>query len=184
MPKYAYDRLSAQDNNFLLWERGNVRMHIASTIVCDAGPLRKKDGGIDVDTFKRATEAYLHLVPRYRQRLHAIPFFDHSVWVDDPHFDIDYHIRHTALPKPGSSEQLKKLPLLVLARELPAVPPASSAARRLWLGALLLVFLMGGASTAIAARVPVQCSALAGFALLLVLSRTALPLRDPYAERA
>jgi hypothetical protein len=65
MPKYAYDRLSAQDNNFLLWERGNVRMHIASTMVCDAGPLKQKDGGIDVDTFKRATEAFLHLVPRY-----------------------------------------------------------------------------------------------------------------------
>jgi diacylglycerol O-acyltransferase / wax synthase len=43
MPKYAYDRLSAQDNNFLRWERGNVRMHIASTLVCDAGPLRHGD---------------------------------------------------------------------------------------------------------------------------------------------
>jgi len=118
MPKYAYDRLSAQDNNFLLWERGNVRMHIASTIVCDAGPLKQKDGGIDVDTFKRATEAYLHLVPRYRQRLHAIPFFDHCVWVDDPHFDIDYHIRHTALPKPGSHAQLKKLSARIMAQPL------------------------------------------------------------------
>ena len=118
MPKYAYDRLSAQDNNFLLWERGNVRMHIASTLVCDAGPLKKRDGGIDVDTFKRATESYLHLVPRYRQRLHAIPFFDHAVWVDDPHFDLDYHIRHTALPVPGSDEQLKKLSARIMAQPL------------------------------------------------------------------
>ena len=82
------------------------------------GPLRKRDGGIDVETFKRATESYLHLVPRYRQRLHAIPFFDHSVWVDDPHFDIDYHIRHTALPMPGSSEQLKKLSARIMAQPL------------------------------------------------------------------
>ena len=37
MAKYAYDRLSAHDNHFLLWERGNVRMHIASTLLCDAG---------------------------------------------------------------------------------------------------------------------------------------------------
>jgi WS/DGAT/MGAT family acyltransferase len=118
MPRYAYDRLSAQDNNFLLFERGNVSMHIASTLVCDAGPLQKEDGGIDVDTFKRATEAYLHLVPRYRQRLHEIPFFDHFVWVDDPHFDIDYHIRHTALPKPGNDEQLKKLSARIMQQPL------------------------------------------------------------------
>jgi diacylglycerol O-acyltransferase / wax synthase len=118
MPKYAYDRLSAQDNNFLLWERGNVRMHIASALVCDAGPLERRGGGIDVETFKRATESYLHLVPRYRQRLHAIPLFDHAVWVDDPHFDIDYHIRHTALPRPGNDEQLKKLSARIMAQPL------------------------------------------------------------------
>jgi WS/DGAT/MGAT family acyltransferase len=118
MPKYAYDRLSAQDNSFLLFERGNLLMHVASAMVCDPGPLRKRDGGIDIETFKRATESFLHLVPRYRQRLHEIPFFGHSVWVDDPHFDIDYHIRHTALPRPGSSEQLKKLSARILAQPL------------------------------------------------------------------
>jgi WS/DGAT/MGAT family acyltransferase len=118
MPRYAYDRLSAQDNNFLLWERGNVRMHVASVLICDAGPLELPDGGIDVDTFKRATESYLHRVPRYRQRLHSIPLFDHAVWVDDPHFDIDYHIRHTALPVPGRDDQLKKLGARVMAQPL------------------------------------------------------------------
>jgi len=118
MPRYAYDRLSSQDNNFLLWERGNVCMHIASLLVCDAGPLRKEDGGIDIDTVKRATERYLHLVPRYRQRVKAIPFFDHYVWVDDPHFDIDYHIRHTSLPRPGTDEQLKNLSARVMAQPL------------------------------------------------------------------
>ena len=118
MPRYAYDRLSAQDNNFLLWERGNVRMHVASTVVLDAGPLRTPEGGIDVDTFKRATEAYLPMVPRYRQRIHQIPLFDHAVWVDDPHFDIDYHVRHTALPKPGTPEQLKQLSARIMSQPL------------------------------------------------------------------
>ncbi len=118
MPRYAYDRLSAQDNNFLLWERGNVCMHVASLLVCDAGPLRQQDGGIDIDTVKRATEAYLHLVPRYRQRVLEIPFFDHFVWVDDPHFDLDYHIRHTALPRPGNAQQLKNLSARVMAQPL------------------------------------------------------------------
>src|SRR5262245_30275293 len=106
MPKYAYDRLSAQDNNFLLWERGNARRPMATAMVGAPGTLRKREGGVDVETFKRATWSFLHLVPRYRQRVHEIPLFGHFVWVDDPHFDIDYHIRHTALPKPGSSEQL------------------------------------------------------------------------------
>jgi hypothetical protein len=62
------------------------------------------------------------------------------------------------------------VPLFLLARELPAAPPASAALRRLWLVSLLAVFAMGGASAAIAARVPVQCSALATFALLSVLA--------------
>src|SRR5688572_15049902 len=118
MPKYAYDRLTAQDYNFLLWVRGNMRMHIASALVCAVGPHERRGVRIDVELFKRATESYLHLVPRYRQRLHGIPFFDHSVWVDDPHFDIDYHIRHTALPRPGTSDQLKKLSARIMAQPL------------------------------------------------------------------
>jgi alpha-1,2-mannosyltransferase len=61
-------------------------------------------------------------------------------------------------------------PLFLLARELPAVPPATLALRRLWLVALVAVFAMGGASAAIAARIPVQCSALATFALIAVLA--------------
>jgi hypothetical protein len=61
------------------------------------------------------------------------------------------------------------VPLFLLARELPAAPPATAALRRLWLVSLLAVFAMGGASAAIAARIPVQCSALATFALLAVL---------------
>jgi len=118
MARYAYDRLSAQDNNFLLWERGNVRMHVASLMIYDIGPLRDEQGGVEIEAVKKATRAYLHLVPRYRQRLHEIPFFDHSVWVDDPHFDLDYHIRHTALPKPGNESQLKNLAARVMAQPL------------------------------------------------------------------
>jgi diacylglycerol O-acyltransferase len=118
MAQWHYDRLSAQDNSFLLWEQGNVRMHVASTNIFDVGPLQTEGGGIDIDMVKRATESYLHLVPRYRQRLHEIPVFNHAVWVDDPHFDLDYHVRHTALPKPGSLRQLKNLVARVMAQPL------------------------------------------------------------------
>lgn len=118
MAPWHYDRLSAQDNSFLLMERGNVRMHVASTNICDMGPLRTESGGIDIELVKRATMSIIHLVPRYRQRLFEIPVFDHCVWVDDVHFDIDYHIRHTSLPKPGTLSQLKNLVARVMAQPL------------------------------------------------------------------
>ncbi len=118
MADWHYDRLSSQDNGFLLWEKGNVRMHVASANICDIGALRSESGGIDIDLVKRATASYLHLVPRYRQRLYEIPVFDHSVWVDDPRFDLDYHVRHTALPKPGTLAQLKNLVARVMAQPL------------------------------------------------------------------
>ena len=76
MAQWHYDRLSSQDNSFLLWERGNVRMHVASVSIFDTGPLKAISGGINIDLVKRATESFLHRVPRYRQRLHSIPVFD------------------------------------------------------------------------------------------------------------
>ena len=118
MAQWHYDRLSSQDNTFLLWEQGNVRMHVASTNIFDIGPLKSATGGVDIDLVKQATESFLHRVPRYRQRLHEIPVFNHAVWVDDPHFDLDYHVRHTALPRPGSLQQLKSLVARVMAQPL------------------------------------------------------------------
>ncbi len=118
MAKQHYDRLSSQDNSFLLWENGNIRMHVASCNIFDIGPLRSDSGGVDIDLVKRATKSILHLVPRYRQRLHQIPVFNHHVWVDDPRFDLNYHIRHTALPQPGSLSQLKDLVARVMAQPL------------------------------------------------------------------
>ncbi len=118
MAQWHYDRLSAQDNAFLLFEQGNVRMHVASTNIFDIGPLRSESGGIDFELVKRATASFLHLVPRYRQRIHEIPVFKHAVWVDDPHFELDYHVRHTALPRPGSLTQLKKLVARIMAQPL------------------------------------------------------------------
>lgn len=118
MAHWHYDRLSAQDNTFLLWETGHVKMHVASTNICDIGALRREAGGVDIDLVRRATESFLDQVPRYRQRLHQIPAFDHAVWVDDPHFDLNYHVRHTALPQPGTLDQLKDLVARVMAQPL------------------------------------------------------------------
>ena len=59
---------------------------------------------------RRADLPRLHLVPRYRQRLAFVPFNQgRPVWVDDPHFNVAFHVRHTALPSPGGDAQLKRL---------------------------------------------------------------------------
>jgi len=123
MPRYNYDRLSVQDNSFLLVESANSHMHVSSTLIYEAGPLRTVDGGIDINRIMRATESYLHRIPRYRQKLHMVPFFDHAVWVDDRHFKLDYHVRHTALPDPGTDEQLQALSSRVMAQPLDRARP-------------------------------------------------------------
>lgn len=123
MARYNYDRLSVQDNSFLLMETANSPMHISSTSIYEAGPLRTLEGGIDIDRIMQATESYLHRIPRYRQKLHFVPFFDNAVWVDDRHFKLDYHVRHAALPDPGTDEQLQKLSSRVMAQPLDRARP-------------------------------------------------------------
>jgi len=123
MSTYKYERLSAQDNSFLLLEHPSVYMHVAATSIYDAGPLRTAQGGIDIAAFKRGTEAVLHLIPRYRQKLKWIPYFQHPVWVDDRRFSLDYHVRHTALPRPGSDVQLKALAARIMAQQLDRSKP-------------------------------------------------------------
>jgi WS/DGAT/MGAT family acyltransferase len=118
MARYNYDRLSAQDNSFLLFETPNLPMHVSSVLVFDAGPLRTPEGGVDVVAVRRSTANLLHRIPRYRQKLHWIPFDRHAVWVDDPRFKLDFHMRHTALPKPGSDEQLRRLAARIMAQPL------------------------------------------------------------------
>lgn len=118
MPRYSYERLSAQDNTFLLMERRNVYMHVAATAVYEGGPLVGEDGGVDIDAFRRAIEGFIHVIPRYREKLRWVPYVETPVWVDDRHFNLDYHIRHTALPRPGTDAQLKKLAGRIMSQKL------------------------------------------------------------------
>ncbi len=106
---YKFERLSAQDNTFLLAETPHAPLHVAGVAIYESGDLGTGDGGIDFRKVKRALEARLHKIPRYRQKLMWVPLENRAVWVDDPHFSIDYHLRHSALPHPGGLEELKKL---------------------------------------------------------------------------
>src|SRR5262245_30927113 len=118
MPRSSYERLSAQDFSFLVFENPSIHMHVAATQIFEAGPLKTADGGINIEAFKRMIESVLHRVPRYRQRLKWIPIENRPVWVDDNHFNLEYHIRHTSLPRPGGNEQLKRLSARIMAQQL------------------------------------------------------------------
>jgi WS/DGAT/MGAT family acyltransferase len=93
-------------------------MHVTGTTTFEAESLQTVDGGIDIDKVRDYIASRLHLIPRYRQRLEYIPVVNHPVWVDDEHFNIHYHVRHIALPKPGDDRQLKRLAGRVMAQHL------------------------------------------------------------------
>jgi WS/DGAT/MGAT family acyltransferase len=118
MEHYNYERLSAQDNDFLQWESASLPMHGSGLQIFEAGPLAREGGGIDFAAVQQAFASVLHRVPRYRQKLTWVPGEDRGVWIDDPHFRIDYHLRHIALPRPGSDAQLKRLAADVMERPL------------------------------------------------------------------
>ncbi len=111
MPDPGYTRLSALDQSFLVYEDASPAgaMHIASTQVHEAPPLRQRDGSIDIDRIEEYVLSRLDRLPRYRQRLAHTPLEKHPVWVDDASFNIRYHVRHSRLPRPGSERQLKRM---------------------------------------------------------------------------
>ena len=118
MAKYTYDRLTAQDAGFLWAEKPNNAMHVGAVALFAAGPLQREDGSIDIDRYRAQVESVLHWIPRYRQKIEWTPIENWPVWVDDRRFDLGYHIRHIALPRPGSLEQLKELAARINARRL------------------------------------------------------------------
>ena len=118
-----YERLSALDAAFLEIEDRASHMHVAATLTFDAAPLRGADGGLDIERIRAYIESRLHLIPRYRQRLAHIPVEGHPVWVDDDRFNLFYHVRHTALPMPGSERQLKRLCGRIMSQKLDLTKP-------------------------------------------------------------
>ena len=97
------DRLTSLDAEFLHIEDGISHMHIAGGCVFAGEPPTEED-------LIALIAGKLHDIPRYRQRVRAVPLeLGRPVWVDDPHFDIHYHVRRTALPAPGGDEEFDAL---------------------------------------------------------------------------
>ena len=97
------DRLTGLDSSFLHLESDSAHMHVAGcAIFKGTAPTHGE--------LVEAIQSRLHLVPRYRQRLAFVPLGQgRPVWVDDPHFNVTYHVRHTALPEPGNEDQLMRM---------------------------------------------------------------------------
>jgi diacylglycerol O-acyltransferase / wax synthase len=111
------DRLSAVDASFLAQEKQSSHMHVGALVIFD-GPAPSRE------EFDAHLRSRLRRVPRYRQKL-AFPRLEagRPFWVDDPNFNLDYHVRHTALPKPGSEEQLRALAGRIFSQRLDRSKP-------------------------------------------------------------
>src|SRR3954463_13052261 len=110
-------RMSPQDASFLHIEDQNSSMHIASCAIFE-GPAPSQDAVL------KQVNAKLPLVPRYRQKVRFVPFeMGRPVWVDDPHFNVGYHVRHTALPSPGGDAELRLLAGRVFSQQLDREKP-------------------------------------------------------------
>ena len=107
-----YERLSAQDASFLVYEDHDAaaHMHVGGLSVYEAGALSSATGGVDVERFRAYVASRLHMIPRYRQRLAAMPLSGDPIWIDDDHFNVRYHIRHTRLPRPGRGAPVQLMP--------------------------------------------------------------------------
>ena len=118
------ERLSATDTSFLYLERPGSPMHVASVALFEGEPFFDDLGLFRLETLRERLQSRLHAVTRFRQKLKAVPFgLGRPVWVDDPHFDISYHVRLTALPSPGTGEQLKTLVSRVVSQPLDRTRP-------------------------------------------------------------
>jgi len=108
----AGDRMSPLDASFLHIEDDVSPMHVG-TIAIFEGPPPVFDDLVEMMRGK------LPLIPRYRQVVRFVPLeLGRPMWVDDPHFNIEYHVRHTALPAPGGEGELRKLVGRVMAQAL------------------------------------------------------------------
>lgn len=117
MAQQNSDRLTAVDAGFLHQEGPAAHMHIGGVIVFEGPPP-------PFDEVLNTIRGRLHLLPRYRQRLEEAPLQSgNPVWIDDPAFNLEYHVRRTALPRPGSRTQLREATAQIFSQRLDRSKP-------------------------------------------------------------
>src|SRR3954470_24022250 len=96
------ERLSPADVSFFYLESPTAPQHVGGIAI-----VEPPTDGFDYERLVRLLEERISLAPRYRQRMRAVPGnLANPIWVDDPAFDITYHVRRSALPRPGSDTAL------------------------------------------------------------------------------
>jgi WS/DGAT/MGAT family acyltransferase len=119
------DRLSSLDASLLYLEAPTTVMHVGSVMVFDEGQERQdSDASLDYETLVALISSRIAHLPRYRQKVREIPGrLANPVWVDDESFDITYHVRQSALPRPGTDEQLEEFVARIQQRPLDRTHP-------------------------------------------------------------
>jgi diacylglycerol O-acyltransferase / wax synthase len=111
------ERLGVLDEIFLHLEGPSTHMHVGGIALFEGEPP-------DYDDVLKMIEQRLQYVPRFRQKLATVPLgLGRPVWVDDPHFNLEYHVRHTALPAPGSRAKLNRLVARIMSQQLDRAKP-------------------------------------------------------------
>jgi WS/DGAT/MGAT family acyltransferase len=111
------DRLSSIDASFLTNEGSASHMHVGAVLIFEGPPPSYPD-------LLDHVRSRLHLVPRFRQKLATPPLqMGRPFWIDDPSFNLEYHVRHSALPSPGSEEQLRRLAGRLFSQQLDRSKP-------------------------------------------------------------
>src|SRR5271166_6088868 len=117
MAQAHLDRLTPVDASFLHQEGPVSHMHIGGLTLIEGPPP-------SMDEFLEQLRRRLHLVPRYRHKLaYTVLDSGRPVWIDDPSFNLEYHVRHTALPAPGGWEQLQDLTARIFSQQLDRSKP-------------------------------------------------------------
>ena len=114
-------KLSGLDSSFLRMETPTTYGHVASLVVFDPATAPRPVGYMEI---RELIESRLHLVPPFRRRLVEVPLgLDHPYWIEDPDFDLDFHLRHIAVPPPGDKYQVADLAVRIAARHLDRTRP-------------------------------------------------------------
>ena len=109
-------QLTGLDASFLNLETSTQHGHVAGVVILDPSTA---PNGFDFETLRELIASRIHLLPPFRRKLVSVPFgLDHPYWIEDPEFDLDFHVRHIAVPPPGDHRQLAELVARIHARPL------------------------------------------------------------------
>jgi WS/DGAT/MGAT family acyltransferase len=116
------ERLTPLDASFLYLERPAMHMHVAALSVFD--PSSRPDGRLRFEDVEANLASRIHLAPRFRHKVLTVPLnLGLPLWVDDPHFDLHFHVRRAALPAPGGRRELTQYAQRILSRPLDRTRP-------------------------------------------------------------